>query len=123
MIITIEDERHAEPQGEFSCIQHAIAELKRRADIPWDQNPNLAPCMNWETCGRAYEVVEYDNSQTPQTATLCCLKCSASGVKWAYDFEDVTTNRHKPNLGQYRYFKSLQPHRLSSKYQSARTSL
>jgi hypothetical protein len=41
----IEDEQHAEPQsGEFESIADALAELKRRAMLPWDQPPNVAPC-------------------------------------------------------------------------------
>ena len=90
MIIIIEDERHAEPQGEFASIEHAIAELKRRAKIPWDQDPNRAPCMSWQTCGRTYEVIEYDDAHTPWTEVrrLPALEVSASGVKWSNGFED-----------------------------------
>jgi len=40
----IEDELHAEQQGEFPNKELAIAELKRRAHIAWDQRPNIAPC-------------------------------------------------------------------------------
>jgi hypothetical protein len=90
MIIIIEDERHAEPQGEFASIEHAVAELRQRAKIPWDQPPNLAPCMSWQTCGRAYEVIEYDNTSTPwkELRRLAVLEVSASGVKWSHGFED-----------------------------------
>lgn len=89
MIITIEDERHAEPQGEFATIQQAIAELRRRAQIPWDQDPNRAPCTNWESCGRTYEVVEYDDTYSPwkELRRISVLEVSASGVKWSDKFE------------------------------------
>lgn len=42
----IEDEIHAEPHGEFSTRDQAIEELKRRAAIPWNEAPNVAPCMS-----------------------------------------------------------------------------
>ena len=60
----IEDELHAEHSGEFATQAEAIAELIRRTEIPWDKQPNQAPCMSWQTCGRHYELVEYDISGT-----------------------------------------------------------
>jgi hypothetical protein len=60
----IEDELHSEHSGEFSTEAEAIAELRRRAEIPWDEEPNQAPCMSWQRCGRRYELVEYDVSTT-----------------------------------------------------------
>jgi hypothetical protein len=93
MIITIEDELHAEPQGEFTTIQHAIAELKRRAQIPWNLDPNRAPCTNWKSCGRAYELVEYDDTHIPwkELRRVAVLHVSAAGVKWSAGFEDGPT--------------------------------
>jgi hypothetical protein len=93
MIITIEDERHAEPQGQFASVQHAFAELRRRATIPWDQAPNRAPCMSWQTCGRAYEVVEYDDTHSPWTELrrVAVLEVSASGINWSQGFENGPT--------------------------------
>jgi hypothetical protein len=36
-MFVIEDGQHAEPQaGEFESIADAVAELKRRALLPWD---------------------------------------------------------------------------------------
>lgn len=65
-MIRIEDERHAEPQdGRYSSFDEAMAELKRRADLPWDEPPNVAPCASWKSCGRNYEIVEYDTSARP----------------------------------------------------------
>ena len=85
MKFVIDDEWHAEPQGEYQDFDQALAELKRRAEIPWDQPPNVAPCTGWRECGRAYEVVEYDDSETPWKALrrTAVLEVSASGVKWA----------------------------------------
>jgi hypothetical protein len=90
MIFIIEDERHAEPQGEFSSIQNAIAELTRRAKISWDQVPNRAPCMSWKTCGRAYELIEYDDTHSPwkELRRVAVLEVSASGIKWSPGFEN-----------------------------------
>jgi hypothetical protein len=84
----IEDELHAESQGEFSDMTQAIAELKRRAELPWDQDPNLAPCTNWQACGRIYEVVEYDDSQNPwkELSRARALEVGPSGPKWAPNF-------------------------------------
>jgi hypothetical protein len=35
-MFVIEDELHAEHQGEFSDRETAMAELERRTQIPWD---------------------------------------------------------------------------------------
>jgi hypothetical protein len=87
---TIEDEIHAEPQGEFPSLEQALEELKRRAAIPWDQPPNAAPCASSATCGRNYEVIEYDDRQAPwkELRRIPVLEVSASGVKWAPEFLD-----------------------------------
>lgn len=84
----IEDERHAEPQGEYPSFQDALNELQRRAAIPWDEVPNRAPCTSWPTCGRSYEVIEYDQSQVPWKVLrrVAVLDVSADGVKWQNEF-------------------------------------
>ena len=81
----IEDERHAEPQeGEFSSLAEAITELKRRAFLPWDELPNVAPCTNWRKCGRSYEVIEFDTSVTRwrELQRISALEITAEGAKW-----------------------------------------
>ena len=84
-MFAIEDEVHAEPQGEYSTYEDAVAELRRRAAIPWDQRPNVAPCSSWKTCGRRYEVVKYDTTATPwrELERVLVLAVSAAGVEWA----------------------------------------
>jgi hypothetical protein len=79
----IEDERHAEPQGEFKSFGEAVAELRRRATIPWNEAPNQAPCTSWETCGRSYEIIEYDCASRPwkELNRVSALEVSAEGVK------------------------------------------
>ena len=61
----IENEMHAELQGTFATLSEAVAELERRASIPWNEAPNLSPCTNWANCRRTYELVEYDDSKSP----------------------------------------------------------
>lgn len=64
-MFAIEDEMHDERCGEFSTRERAMAELRRLALLPWDQEPSQCPCIDWRTCGRRYELVEYDTSALP----------------------------------------------------------
>lgn len=83
-MFVIEDEAHAELHGQFETRQQAIAELRRRAAIPWDQSPNCAPCTSWRKCGRVYEIVEYDATTLPwrKLSRDTALEISAAGVQW-----------------------------------------
>ena len=83
-MFVIEDELHAEWQGQYHTRKDAIHELKRRSEIPWDSDPNQAPCMSWRTCGRKYILLQYDDSLTPakQIERVLALEISASGVIW-----------------------------------------
>lgn len=82
----IEDELHAEPMdGEFESFETALAEVKRLAAFPWGQPPNLAPCQSWKTCGRHYEIVEYDASTQPywtERSRTSVLEVRSGGLKW-----------------------------------------
>lgn len=81
----IEDELHAEPQqGEFTSFEQAVAELKERAKIPWNQKPNRCPCISWKICERQYQIVEYDNTTIPWTelSRQHILTISSKGIKW-----------------------------------------
>lgn len=86
-MFVIEDELHAEPQGEFSSFEQATEELKLRSTISWDLSPNRAPCQNWMNCGREYVVIEYDDGQFPwkELQRVAALDISAAGVKWHID--------------------------------------
>jgi hypothetical protein len=88
-MFVIEDERHAEPQGQFASFAQAIAKLKQLASVPWDESPNRAPCTNWRKCGRTYEIIEYDDSYRPwkELRRAAALEISGAGVKWASDVE------------------------------------
>jgi hypothetical protein len=83
-VFRIEDERHGEPHGEFASFEEAVAELRRRAQLPWDERPNVAPCTNWRNCGRNYEVVEYDDTVLPwrELRRVEFLEISAQGARW-----------------------------------------
>ena len=86
----IEDEAHAEEQeGEFATFHDAVAELRRRARIPWDVQPNRAPCSSWGECGRRYEVVEFDVSASlrKEVRRVPVLDISAQGAHWSAGFE------------------------------------
>jgi len=80
----LEDEWHAEHVGEFVTRSEALAELRRRAGVPWSEPPNVAPCTNWQTCGRNYELIEYDDATVPwrELGREAALEVSAAGVNW-----------------------------------------
>jgi hypothetical protein len=81
----IEDELHAEPQpGEFASFEAAVEELRLRAQLPWDEEPNVAPCTSWRNCGRNYHVVEYDDSARPwkEISRTSVLEVRAQGARW-----------------------------------------
>ena len=61
-MFAIEDERHAEMHGTYATEADAVAELKRRSRVPWNEEPNRAPCTNWTDCGRSHELVEYGDN-------------------------------------------------------------
>ena len=85
----IEDEKHAEPQGTYSSFDEALAELKIRSTLPWDKEPNQCPCINWETCGRDYQILEYDCSTKPYNTlvnTTSVLSVSSKGAIWENEF-------------------------------------
>jgi hypothetical protein len=86
----IEDELHSEDHGEFPSFEAALDELKRRSLIPWDQDPNVAPCSGWRKCGRDYEIIEYQDSGESWRLLRRepVLQVSAEGVKWAETFPD-----------------------------------
>jgi hypothetical protein len=84
-MFVIEDERHDELQdGEFASLAEVMVELRRRATIPWNEAPNVAPCTSWQSCGRTYEVVEYDTTASlwKQIQRHAMLEVTAEGVKW-----------------------------------------
>ena len=83
----VEDEMHAEICGEYSSFEDAVTEVRRRADIPWNESPNRCPCTARKTCGRNYEVVEYDATKEPwiRLTSTPMLRLSADEVTWLFD--------------------------------------
>ena len=88
MVVIIEDQTHAEWQGQYSSIEEAFGELTRRALIPWNEAPNRCPCQSWATCSRDYEILEYDDAVTPWRVLrrLGTLQVSSAGVRWSGNF-------------------------------------
>jgi hypothetical protein len=83
MNFLIVDDAHCEPQGQrYTSREEAIAELERRAAIPWNDEPNRAPCRNWAKCGRRYVIEEYDDTESDQMSRVLVLEISAKGVEW-----------------------------------------
>jgi hypothetical protein len=83
-VFRIEDELHAESVGEeFESFESALTEVRRLAGIPWGQEPNVARCQGWRTCGRHYEIVEYDASWVERGRTSV-VEIMHDGVKWEY---------------------------------------
>ncbi len=88
-IFVLEDDLHAEWAGEYETFELALAEIRRRAQIPWNEKPNRAPCMSSFTCGRCYCIEEYDNSTHPWTRikSTPVLEIDSKGVRWKPGFE------------------------------------
>jgi hypothetical protein len=87
MIFQVEDTEHAEIQGSYAKLEEAIYELRLRAKIPWDESPNVAPCQSWKTCGRSYEIIEYDDAVTPWkiVRNYGGVEISRDSIKWTLD--------------------------------------
>ena len=83
-MFVIEDQIHAEVIGSYEARSDAVAELGRLAVLAWDKNPNRAPCSSWDTCGREYELVHYDQASSPWTELerVPALNVSATKTEW-----------------------------------------
>ena len=88
VLYAIEDEAHAEWCSQHHTYDEAVSRLRELAAIPWDQTPNAPPCSNWRTCGRRYEVVEFDTSVLPweEVRRMPALEISSRGVRWEKEF-------------------------------------
>jgi hypothetical protein len=80
----IDDDNHSEWCGKFETFNQALSELQARSYIPWDSEPNVAPCGSWKTCGREYWIVEFDSSQEPwrEISRELILSVSSEGIVW-----------------------------------------
>ena len=76
-------------RDQFESFAEALIEILRRADLPWDQYPNRAPCRGWATCGREYEIREYETGVDPWKLirAVPVVYVSAAGVAWSPGFD------------------------------------
>ena len=87
-LFVIEDETHSEQCSKHATLEEAVARLKQLAALPWNEQPNMAPCTSWRTCSRRYEVVEYETGSHPwkERRRIPALEISAKGVSWEKEF-------------------------------------
>ena len=87
----IEDEAHSEYIAEVQTWEEAITELKRLSKIPWDKEPNQAPCISWKTCGREYIIIEFDGdgNSAKQLRRVSALGVSAESITWDPGFANL----------------------------------
>lgn len=64
-MFTIYDDIHCDYTGNFETKEAGLAELDRLSKLPWDQEPNTAPCKGWKECGRKWKLIEYDGVIEP----------------------------------------------------------
>lgn len=90
-MFVIEDELHADSMGRFPELSLALAELDRLSKIPWMEWPNVPPCGNLEKCGRRYELVDYDDTQTPwiELRRIEIFEITAKGIQWKISIDGV----------------------------------
>ena len=83
-LFVVEDDKHAEWMSKWPTRADAEAELERLAAIPWDEEPNRCPCGSWRTCGRWYQIVEFDttNERWREIGRERFLDVGSKGVKW-----------------------------------------
>lgn len=87
-MFVVEDGLHAETMAKFRDREAAVSELRRLAEVPWDQEPNQAPCRTWRTCCRIYEIREFE-VEAGQWSLLNrwpAFEISADGVQWDAGF-------------------------------------
>ena len=89
VVFVIEDDLHADLVGEYPTRVAAVAALRVLAATPWDAAPNRPPCAGWRSCGRHYEIVEYDRAATPwrELSRVPALTISAVGADWLLSAE------------------------------------
>ena len=90
VLFVIEDQAHAEQCSEHATLDEAVAKLGQLARISWNEKPNVVPCTSWRTCGRRYEIVQYETSSHPwkELGRTPALEINGKGVFWQKDFEN-----------------------------------
>jgi len=84
---TIYDEVHSDfgplPR-EFANVEDAIGELRRRAAVPWNREPNRAPCTSWRKCKRRWVLLGESAASWKEPIWI---EVSAAGVHWAEEIQ------------------------------------
>jgi hypothetical protein len=86
-LFSIYDEVHSDfgpPPREFANIEDAIRELRRRATVPWNREPNRAPCISWRKCKRRWVLL---GESAESWKEPIWVDVSHAGVKWAEEIE------------------------------------
>ncbi len=83
----IEDTNHAWRSRHFASLSDAIKELQRLARVPWNEEPNWAPCKQWRTRGPLYQLleVEYGPPRLKLIRSIEVLRINANEVTWLAD--------------------------------------
>lgn len=84
-VFAVDDDTHSEAMSKHDTFEEALAEIKRLATLPWDSEPNMAPCANWRNCGRRYDIVEFEmssNERWRERSRTPILEVNADGVFW-----------------------------------------
>jgi hypothetical protein len=84
----INDSIHLDQEGTYRSIDAALARLRQLARQPWDAAPNRAPCSSWESCGRDWEILEYEVETIPWQLreTIPAVSISRDAVTWHSPF-------------------------------------
>lgn len=80
----IEDNVHAIIEWEYNTYNEALNELKRRSNLSWDNEINVAPCISWKTCSKLYVIKKYDTKNTPYKliSEEEILEISSKWIEW-----------------------------------------
>lgn len=83
----IYDVIHCDSISQHDSLADAWAQLRILSVIPWNAEPNVAPCASWEDCGREYVINEYDTTTRPWILlrTHQALSISRAGIRWVPD--------------------------------------
>jgi len=84
MYYVVDDDLHYDLSLRFATFAEALAEIRRLAALPWDDEDAQAPCIDWETCERHYVNYEYDDSKgrAEEVRQMPVATVSAQGVVW-----------------------------------------
>ena len=83
-MFSVYDEAHCEYHGHFATRQEAVDAIISYTQLPWDSPPNRAPCRQWRTCKRNYEIHEWaDRVHGERLSVRTICRVDSDGVTWA----------------------------------------